>query len=116
MAAQLQDGAQFFFHSRYLAVKARRVHTAFHYPAAEVNRIPSGRDRYWRPAYLVTQRPPLSIQNKTNAELAQKFSEWLVAQRYSRGTHQARAALALSPFVVIVSTFTPSTFLVSETA
>lgn len=51
--------------------------------------MPSRRDRYWRPAYLVTQRPPLPIQNKTNEELGRKFSEWLVAQRYSRGTHQA---------------------------
>jgi site-specific recombinase XerD len=32
---------------------------------------------------------PLPIQNKTNAELAQKFCEWLVAQRYSRVAQQA---------------------------
>jgi site-specific recombinase XerD len=51
--------------------------------------MPSRRARYWRPAYLVTQHPPLPIANRTNAELAQKFSEWLVAQRYSRNTHQA---------------------------
>src|SRR5579871_1496900 len=33
--------------------------------------------------------PPIPIQNPVNAELAQKFSEWLVAQRYSRVARQA---------------------------
>ena len=37
---------------------------------------------YWRPSQAVLKRPPIPIQDKTNAELAQKFSEWLVAQRY----------------------------------
>jgi site-specific recombinase XerD len=33
--------------------------------------------------------PPIPIENPINAELAQKFSEWLVAQRYSRVARQA---------------------------
>ena len=35
------------------------------------------------------ERPPLPIQSKSNAELAQKFSEWLITQRYSRVAQQA---------------------------
>jgi site-specific recombinase XerD len=44
---------------------------------------------YWRPSALMIERPPLPIKNKTNAELAAKFGEWLVAQRYSRVARQA---------------------------
>lgn len=39
--------------------------------------------RPWHPSSPV-ERPPLPIRSKTNAELASKFSEWLVTQRYSR--------------------------------
>lgn len=49
----------------------------------------SPRGPYWLSSPLVSQRPPLPIKSKTNAELAQKFCEWLVAQRYSRVAQQA---------------------------
>src|SRR5579862_3467815 len=33
--------------------------------------------------------PPIPIENKTNAALASKFDEWLVAQRYSLSAQNA---------------------------
>ncbi len=47
---------------------------------------------YWRPSQAVLKRPPIPIQDKTNAELAQKFSEWLVAQRYLKVAQLIRSA------------------------
>jgi site-specific recombinase XerD len=54
-----------------------------------LNRGPS-----WHPPHVVLQRPPLPIRNKTNAELAVKFSEWIVAQRYARVTQLAYKRVA----------------------
>lgn len=51
-----------------------------------------------RPFTLAMDRPfsqpPLPIQNRTNQELAQKFVEWLVAQRYARVTQLAYKRVA----------------------
>lgn len=47
------------------------------------------RNPYWNPPLVQFQYPPLPIRNKTNGELAQKFAEWVVAQRYARVTQGA---------------------------
>jgi site-specific recombinase XerD len=54
----------------------------------------SSRGPYWHPPRVVLQRPPLPIRNRTNAELAEKFSEWVVAQRYARVTQLAYKRVA----------------------
>lgn len=53
----------------------------------------AGRTR-WNPPRISPGVPPLPVRNKTNAELASKFSEWLVAQRYARVTQLAYKRVA----------------------
>ena len=50
---------------------------------------------YWRPPHSAVEHPPIPIKNKTNAELAQRFSEWLIAQRYSKVAQQAYKRVVL---------------------
>jgi integrase/recombinase XerD len=52
------------------------------------------RGPYWNPPRLFLRRPPLPIRNKTNEELAEKFGEWVVAQRYARVTQLAYKRVA----------------------
>jgi integrase/recombinase XerD len=52
----------------------------------------AGRAR-WNPP-RIPFGPPLPLRNKTNADLASKFSEWLVAQRYARVTQLAYKRVA----------------------
>jgi len=52
------------------------------------------RGPFWNPSRASVSRPPLPIRNKTNEELAQKFSEWVVAQRYARVTQLAYKRVA----------------------
>ena len=53
----------------------------------------AGRPR-WNPPRISPGVPPLPVRNKTNADLAAKFSEWLVAQRYARVTQWAYKRVA----------------------
>lgn len=52
------------------------------------------RGPYWNPPRPLLEGPPLPIRNKTNEELAQKFAEWVVAQRYARVTQLAYKRVA----------------------
>jgi site-specific recombinase XerD len=51
---------------------------------------------HWYPAIPSPQNPPLPIRNKSNSELACKFGEWLVAQRFSRSAYGAYTKVAFS--------------------
>src|SRR5271170_5149228 len=51
---------------------------------------------HWYPAMPPAQSPPLPISNKSNSELACKFGEWLVAQRFSRSAYEAYTKVAFS--------------------
>src|SRR5271169_1667122 len=51
---------------------------------------------HWHPAMPPAQNPPLPIRNKSNSELAYKFGEWLVAQRFSRSAYEAYTKVAFS--------------------
>src|SRR5271170_6119845 len=53
-------------------------------------------DSQWYPAIPTAQNPPLPIRNKSNSELAYKFGEWLVAQRFSRSVYEAYTKVAFS--------------------
>jgi site-specific recombinase XerD len=44
---------------------------------------------FWYSANSPAQVAPLPIANQSNSYLAQKFGEWLVAQRFSRTAYQA---------------------------
>lgn len=52
------------------------------------------RDSFWNPPRQLLQRPPLPIANRTNEELALKFAEWVVAQRYAKVTQTAYKRVA----------------------
>lgn len=52
------------------------------------------RGPYWTSPHSARQRPPLPIRNATNADLAQKFAEWLVAQRFAPVTQLAYKRVA----------------------
>src|ERR1700734_921445 len=56
----------------------------------------STRGPYWIPASQLTAQSPLPIANWSNGELAKRFGEWLVAQRFSRSAHQAYTKVAFS--------------------
>ena len=51
---------------------------------------------HWHPAMPPLQNPPLPIGNKSNSDLAYKFGEWLVAQRFSRSAYEAYTKVAFS--------------------
>jgi integrase len=51
---------------------------------------------HWYPAIPSPQNPPLPIRNKSNSELACKFGERLVAQRFSRSAYEAYTKVAFS--------------------
>lgn len=53
-------------------------------------------EHYWYPPTTPLLRSLLPIVNRTNSELAGKFSQWLVTQRFSRSAHQAYTKVALS--------------------
>ncbi len=53
----------------------------------------AGRTR-WNPPRISPDASPLPLRNKTNAHLAAKFAEWLVAQRYARVTQWAYKRVA----------------------
>ena len=55
----------------------------------------SSRAAFWYPADPPPQIAPLPIKNQSNSQLAHKFGEWLVAQRFSRTAHQAYTKVAL---------------------
>jgi len=57
-------------------------------------RAPS--ERYWYPPTTPLLRSLLPIANRANSELAEKFSEWIVAQRFSRSAHQAYTKVAFA--------------------
>lgn len=52
------------------------------------------RGPYWNPPRPFLQRPPLPIRNRTNEELAEKFGEWVIAQRFARVTQLAYKRVA----------------------
>jgi site-specific recombinase XerD len=54
----------------------------------------STRGPYWIPPSQLAAQAPLPIANWSNAELAKRFGEWLVAQRFSRSAHQAYTKVA----------------------
>src|ERR1700684_4327309 len=54
------------------------------------------RGPYWIPSFQLAAQSPLPIANWSNAELAKRFGEWLVAQRFSRSAHQAYTKVAFS--------------------
>ena len=49
---------------------------------------------HWHPTSSFSPRYPVAIKNKSNVELADKFSEWLTAQRFSSSTHYAYTKIA----------------------
>ena len=49
---------------------------------------------HWHSASF--SRHPVPIKNRSNLELAEKFGEWMVAQRFSRSVHQAYTKVAFS--------------------
>jgi site-specific recombinase XerD len=51
---------------------------------------------YWQSKSLPTPAYPFPIANKSNRELAEKFGEWLVAQRFSRSVFEAYSKIAFS--------------------
>jgi site-specific recombinase XerD len=51
---------------------------------------------HWHPAMPPAQNPVLPTRNKSNSELAYKFGEWLVAQRFSRSAYEAYTKVAFS--------------------
>jgi site-specific recombinase XerD len=53
-------------------------------------------ERHWYPPAIPLLRSTLPIRNRTNSELAEKFSQWLIAQRFSRSAHQAYTKVANS--------------------
>jgi site-specific recombinase XerD len=48
----------------------------------------------WYPAIPPTQSTPLPLRNKLNSELAFKFGEWLVSERFSRSAYEAYPKVA----------------------
>ena len=50
----------------------------------------------WHPMLPASQNPPLPIRNRSNSELACKFGEWLVAQRFSRSAYEAYTKVAFA--------------------
>src|SRR5580692_9895802 len=50
----------------------------------------------WHPMLPASQNPPLPIRNRSNSELAYKFGEWLVAQRFSRSAYEAYTKVAFA--------------------
>jgi site-specific recombinase XerD len=55
----------------------------------------SGSAHWQAPVYRFPQHP-LPIRNRSNLELAEKFGEWIVAQRFSRSAYQAYTKIAFS--------------------
>jgi len=53
-------------------------------------------ESHWYPPTTPLLRSPLPIINRSNSELAEKFSEWIIAQRFSRSAHQAYTKVARS--------------------
>jgi site-specific recombinase XerD len=51
---------------------------------------------FWHSANPPAQVAPLPIKNQSNSQLAQKFGEWLVAQRFSRSAYQAYTKVAFA--------------------
>jgi hypothetical protein len=51
---------------------------------------------HWHAVMPPAQNPPLPIRNKSNSELAYKFGEWLVAQRFSRSAYEAYTKVTFS--------------------
>jgi integrase/recombinase XerD len=49
---------------------------------------------YWYPPTTPLLRQLLPVANPANSELAEKFSEWIIAQRFSRSAHQAYTKVA----------------------
>ena len=56
----------------------------------------SASQRYWYPPATPLLRSVLPIENRTNADLAGKFGQWLVAQRFSRSAHQGYTKVAFA--------------------
>src|SRR5271156_403329 len=56
----------------------------------------SSRAPFWHSANPPAQVAPLPIKNQSNSQLAQKFGEWLVAQRFSRSAFQAYTKVAFA--------------------
>jgi len=53
-------------------------------------------ERHWFPPATPLLRSRLPISNRSNSELADKFGEWIIAQRFSRTSHQAYTKVARS--------------------
>jgi site-specific recombinase XerC len=89
------------FSSGLVASRLKQAHTPpafyceFDLSQCEVSLVLHlSRGPYWHPPHVHLQRPPLPIPNRTNVELAQKFSEWVIAQRYARVTQLAYKRVA----------------------
>jgi integrase/recombinase XerD len=51
---------------------------------------------YWYPPTTPLLRSLLPLPNRANSQLAEKFSEWIIAQRFSRAAHQAYTKVAFA--------------------